>query len=282
MENSYTGAGDEVVTRIRPRPGWIAIDFAELWSYRELLAFLTWRNIRIRYAQTILGGLWAIIQPLFTMIVFTLIFNKLGGVSGGKVDYKFFSFAALVPWTLFSSGISLSANSLVGSANLIRRVYFPRLVIPLAAVLSAVVDFLLAFAVLLVMVPIFGVALDSRVFWVPAFSALAVAASLGVGFWLSAMNVQFRDVKHALPFLTQFLLLASPIGWKVADVPERYRLLVGLNPMAGVVEGFRWAMGGQEAPAPGLLALSATIAVVLLVTGAVYFRRMEKTFADVI
>lgn len=282
MQTSQTPVADELFTRIRPRPGWIAIDFPELWAYRELLFFLTWRNVRVRYAQTILGGLWAIIQPLFTMVIFTFIFNKLGNVSSGEVDYKFFSFAALVPWTLFSAGISQSANSLVGSANLLRRVYFPRLVIPLAAVMSAVVDFLLAFAVLLVMVPVFEVSMDRRILWVPVFSVLAVASSLGIGLWLSAMNVQFRDVKHALPFLTQFLLLATPIGWQTADVPERFRTFVGLNPMAGVVEGFRWAVGGQPSLAVNLFALSSAVSLGLLASGAIYFRRMEKTFADVV
>ncbi|MDQ4075591.1 MAG: ABC transporter permease [Chloroflexota bacterium] len=275
--------GGEVTTlRIEPSRGWVSLKLDELWEYRELLYFLTWRDIKVRYKQTVLGAAWAIIQPFFTMVVFSLFFGKLAQVPSDGIPYPIFSYAALVPWTFFANGVTLSSNSLVGSANLIKKIYFPRLTVPLASVLSGVVDFLLAFLVLLGMMVFYGIVPTVNVIWLPLFLLLAFITSLGVGLWLSAMNVQFRDVRYIIPFLTQIWLFATPIAYSSSLLDEPWRTFYGINPMAGVVEGFRWALLGTEtAPGP-IVVVSSLVAVLLLVTGAFYFRRMEKTFADVV
>ncbi len=234
------------ITRIAPSHGWVALELRELWAYRELLYFLIWRDVKVRYKQTALGAAWAIIQPFFTMIVFSLFFGSLAKVPSDGIPYPIFSYAALVPWTFFANGLNQSANSLVGSANLIKKVYFPRLAMPLAAVLSGVVDFALAFVVLLGLMAWFGVAPTGHVIWLPAFLVLALVSALGVGLWLAALNVQFRDVRYVVPFLTQFWLFATPIAYPSSLLPEPWRSLYGLNPMAGVVEGFRWALLGLD------------------------------------
>jgi lipopolysaccharide transport system permease protein len=246
------------------------------------LYFLVWRDVKVRYKQTVLGAAWAIIQPFFTMVVFSLFFGRLAQIPSDGIPYPIFSYAALVPWTFFANGLSQSSNSLVGSANLITKVYFPRLTIPIATVLSGLVDFVLAFIVLLGMMLYYGIVPTMNVVWLPLFLLLALVTSLGVGLWLSAMNVEFRDVRYVVPFLTQFWLFATPIAYPSSLLPEPWRALYGLNPMAGVVEGFRWALlGTQTAPGP-LILVSTLAALVLLVSGAYYFRRMEKTFADVV
>jgi lipopolysaccharide transport system permease protein len=268
--------------RIKPSRGWISLNLHELWEYRELLYFLVWRDIKVRYKQTVLGAAWAIIQPFFTMVVFTLFFGNLARVPSDGIPYPLFSYTALVPWTFFANGLSQSSNSLVGSANLITKVYFPRLAVPIATVLSGVVDFVLAFIVLLGMLLVYGVVPTLNVIWLPLFLLLALVTSLGVGLWLSAMNVQFRDVRYIVPFLTQLWLFATPIAYPSSLLAEPFRTLYGLNPMAGVVEGFRWALlGADTAPGP-IIAMSALAAAALLVGGLYYFRRMEKTFADII
>ncbi|MGH9943870.1 MAG: ABC transporter permease [Pyrinomonadaceae bacterium] len=268
--------------RVQPSQGWVGLKLRELWEYRELLYFLVWRDIKVRYKQTALGAAWAIIQPLMTMLVFSLFFGRLARVPSDDLPYPIFSFAALVPWTFFAHGLHQSSNSLVGSSNLIKKVYFPRLTIPLATVLAGVVDFALAFGVLLLMMAGYGIVPTVNVLWLPFFLLLALATSLGVGLWLSALNVEFRDVRYIVPFLTQFWLFATPIAYSSNLLQEPWRTVYGLNPMVGVVEGFRWALLGTNTR-PGLMvAASSLAALALLVSGAFYFRRMEKTFADVV
>jgi homopolymeric O-antigen transport system permease protein len=276
MPKSHAGP----TMRIEPSRGWVSLKLGELWEYRELLYFLIWRDIKVRYKQTVLGAAWAIIQPLFTMVVFSLFFGQLGKMPSDGIPYPIFSFAALVPWTFFANGLGQSSNSLVGSSNLITKVYFPRLVVPLSAVLSGVLDFLIAFLVLLGMMFVFGMVPTLNVVWLPLFFLLALITSLGVGLWFSALNVEFRDVRYVITFVTQLWLFATPIAYPSSMLPEPWRTIYGLNPMAGVVEGFRWALlGTNSAPGP-IIAVSSVMAVVILITGAFYFRRMERTFAD--
>ncbi len=282
MTDNLSLANVVPVTVIRPSRGWISLNLHDLWEYRELLYFLTWRDIKVRYKQTVLGAAWAIIQPFFTMVVFSLFFGKLARIPSDDIPYPIFSYAALVPWTFFANGLSQSSTSLVASANLIKKAYFPRLVVPISAVISGGVDFVLAFVVLLGMMLFYGIVPTVAVVWLPLLLLLALMTSLGVGLWLTAMNVQFRDVRYAIPFLAQAWMFATPIAYPSSLLDESWRTLYGINPMAGVVEGFRWALLGTEtAPGPIIL-VSALVAVGLLVSGAFYFRRMEKTFADVV
>ena len=277
------GGGEALpVLRIRPSKGWVSLKLGELWQYRELLYFLIWRDIKVRYKQTALGAAWAIIQPVMTMVVFSLFFGKLGKIPSDGVPYPIFSYAALVPWTFFANGLAQSSNSLVGSSNLITKVYFPRLAIPIATVLSGVVDFLLAFVVLVAMMLYYGVVPTANALWLPCFLLLAVAISLGVGLWLSALNVEFRDVRYVVPFLAQFWLFATPVAYPSSLLHEPWRTIYGLNPMVGVVEGFRWALLGTDTRPGPSVAASAVAALLILAGGAFYFRRMEKTFADVV
>jgi len=268
--------------RIAPSKGWVSLRLHELWEYRELLYFLVWRDIKVRYKQTALGASWAIIQPVFTMLVFSLFFGHLGKIPSDGIPYPIFSFAALVPWTFFANGLGQSSNSLVGNANLITKIYFPRLIVPLASVFSGIVDFLLAFVVLLGMMLYYGLVPTLNVLWLPLFVLLALVTSLGVGLWFSALNVEYRDVRYVVPFITQFWLFATPIAYPSSLLPEPWRTIYGLNPMVGVVEGFRWALlGTNTAPGP-IIAVSSAAALVILLTGAFYFRRMERTFADIV
>jgi lipopolysaccharide transport system permease protein len=270
------------VLRIQPSKGWVPLKLRDLWEYRELLYFLVWRDIKVRYKQTALGATWAVIQPFLTMVVFSVFFGYLAKVPSDHIPYPLFSFAALVPWTFFVSGLTQSSNSLVGSGTLISKVYFPRLIIPLASVFSGIVDFLVAFILLLGIMAYYGFAPTINVLWLPLFLLLALITSLGVGLWFSALNVNYRDVRYIVPFITQFWLLATPIAYPSSLLHEPWRTIYGLNPMAGVVEGFRWALlGTNTAPGP-IIAVSASAALVILVTGAFYFRRMEKTFADIV
>ncbi len=268
--------------RIAPSKGWVSLKLNQLWEYRELLYFLVWRDIKVRYKQTALGAMWAVIQPFLTMVVFSLFFGHLGKIPSDDIPYPLFSFAALVPWTFFANGLSQSSNSLVGNANLITKIYFPRLIVPLASVFSGIVDFLLAFVVLLGMMLYYGLVPTLNVLWLPLFVLLAFVTSLGVGLWLSALNVEYRDVRYVVPFITQFWLFATPIAYPSSLLSEPWRTIYGLNPMVGVVEGFRWALlRTNTAPGP-IIAVSSVTAFVILVTGAFYFRRMEKTFADIV
>jgi lipopolysaccharide transport system permease protein len=270
------------VTRIEPSKGWVSLRFDELWAYRELLYYFVWRDIKVRYKQTIMGILWSIIQPLFTMVVFSLFFGRLAKVPSDGIPYPIFSYAALVPWSFFANALTQGSNSLVNGADMLKKIYFPRLTMPMATVIAGVVDFVLAFIVLLGMMLYYGFFPTINIIWLPLFLLLALITALGVTLWLSAMNVQFRDVRYTVPFLTQAWLFATPIAYPSSLLSEPWRTLYGLNPMVGVVEGFRWALLGTDtAPGP-IIFVSAIAAVVLLVSGTYYFRRMEKTFADVV
>ena len=284
MTDSVSLRADDIpMLHIEPSKGWVSLKLGELWEYRELLYFLTWRDIKVRYKQTVLGMAWAIIQPFFSMVVFSVFFGKLAQVPSDGIPYPIFSYAAMVPWSFFAHGLSQASNSLVGSARLIKKVYFPRLAMPIATVLSGVVDFVLAFVVLLGMMLAYGIMPTVKVLWLPFFLLLALVTALGTGLWLSAMNVQFRDVRYTVPFITQFWMFATPIAYPSSLIEDPLlRTLYGINPMTGVVEGFRWALLGTDtAPGPIVFA-SSLAALVLLVGGAFYFRRMEKTFADVV
>jgi lipopolysaccharide transport system permease protein len=268
---------------IQPSRGWVSLKLRELWEYRELFFFLTWRDIKVRYKQTALGAAWAIIQPFFTMVVFSLFFGKLARIPSDGIPYPIFAFAALVPWTFFANGLSESSNSLVSSANLIKKVYFPRLVVPISGVLGGLPDFCLSFSVLVGMMFYYGVYPAAvSLLWLPLFLLLALVTALGVGLWLSALNVQYRDVRYTIPFLTQLWLFATPIAYPSSLLAEPWRTLYGINPMVGVVEGFRWALLGTDTTPGPIIIVSSLASLAILVGGAFYFRRMEKTFADVV
>jgi lipopolysaccharide transport system permease protein len=267
---------------IRPARGWTGLELRELWQYRELLFFLIWRDIKVRYKQTALGATWAILQPVFSMVVFSLFFGRLAKVPSDGIPYPVFAYCALLPWQLFAYALAESSNSVVANERLITKVYFPRLVIPIAGVLAGLVDFAIAFSVLVVLMLHYGIAPTWTIATLPLFVLLAILTALAVGLWLSALNVQYRDVRYTVGFLTQIWLFLSPVAYPSSLVPARWRPLYGLNPMAGVVEGFRWALLGKT-PAPGaMLAVSVTVVVFLLIGGLFYFRRMESSFADVI
>ncbi len=267
---------------IRPASGWAPLDLRALWEYRELLYFLAWRDIKVRYKQTVLGIAWAVIQPVFIMVVFSIFFGRLAKVPSDGLPYPIFAFCALLPWQLFAHALTESSNSLVANERLITKIYFPRLVIPLSAALSGLVDFVFAFFVLLGMMFYYGVVPSAALWALPLFVLLAVATALGVGFWLSALNVQYRDVRYLIPFLTQIWLFISPVAYPSSIVPEVWRLAYSLNPMVGVIEGFRWALLGRAAAPESMLAVSVGVAVLLLLSGLFYFRRMERTFADIV
>jgi lipopolysaccharide transport system permease protein len=267
---------------IRPATSWSSIGLKELWEYRELLYFLVWRDVKVRYKQTALGAAWAIIQPLMMMIVFSLFFGYLGQMPSEGIPYPIFTFCALLPWQLFAHSLTESSNSLVANERLITKVYFPRLVVPIAAVLGGMVDFAIAFVILLLMMLYYGIVPTWAIVTLPGFILLAIMTALGVGLWLSALNVQYRDVRYTISFLIQFWLFATPVAYSSSIVPERWRPLYGLNPMAGVVEGFRWALLGKSEPPGALLAVSFVVVILVLVGGLYYFRRMEQEFADVV
>ncbi len=267
---------------IRPASGWMTINLAELWEYRELLYFLTWRDIKVRYKQTFLGMAWAVVQPFFMMLIFTVFFGRLAKVSSDGLPYPIFVYTALLPWQLFSRALTDASTSLVVNERLITKVYFPRLLVPASAVLASLVDFGIAFVLLLGMMIFYAIAPTGAVWTLPLFILLALMSALGVGFWLSALNAQFRDVRYTLPFLTQFWFFATPVVYPASLVPERWRLLYGLNPMTGVVEGFRWALLGKGGGIEPMLAVSVIVILVTFIGGLYYFRRMERTLADVV
>jgi lipopolysaccharide transport system permease protein len=274
--------GNSSTLWIEPIHGWATLKLKELWEYRELLYFLVWRDVKVRYKQAALGAAWAILQPLLTMLIFSVIFGMFAKVPSDGTPYPLFAFVALVPWNFFATSLTQSSNSVVGSANLITKVYFPRLAIPLASVLAGLVDFALSFVVLLGMMVYYHHAPTIHVLWLPAFLLLGLAASIGMGFWLSAMNVKYRDVRYVVPFLVQFWMYASPIIYPSSMIPARYRTLYALNPIVGVVDGFRWALlGTKTAPGP-VVAVSAAATLLFLLGGALYFRRMETEFADIV
>jgi lipopolysaccharide transport system permease protein len=269
-------------TRREPSKGWAWPKLRELWEYRELLFFFAWRDIKVRYKQTVMGALWAIIQPFFTMVIFSLFFGRLANVPSDGVPYPIFSFTALVPWTFFANALAQASNSLVFNANMIKKIYFPRLALPIATVLSGIIDFALAFLVLLGIMFYYGFVPTANILWLPFFVLLALVTSIGVSLWLAAMNVQFRDVRYTIPFLTQVWLFVTPIAYPSSLLPEAWRTVYGLNPMAGVVEGFRWALLGTDTAPGKMILVSTLVALTLLISGAFYFRRMEQSFADVL
>ena len=267
---------------IAPGSRWIPLQLSELWEYRELLYFLVWRDIKVRYKQTALGAAWAVIQPLFMMLVFSLFFGRLAKVPSDGIPYPVFAFCALIPWQLFANALTESSNSLVGNQNLITKVYFPRLVIPIAAVLSGLVDFLIALGILILMMLYYGIVPGWSILVLPGFILLAVVTALAVGLWLSALNVQYRDVRYTMSFLIQFWLFATPVAYPSSLIPENWRAFYGINPMAGVVEGFRWALLGKTQPPGAMLWVSVLVVTILLLGGLYYFRRMEQQFADIV
>lgn len=283
MSSTKTTTGESPLPSvvIGPARGWIPINLKDLWAYRELLYFLTWREIKVRYKQTLLGFTWAIIQPLFMMIVFTLFFGNLAKVPSEGVPYPLFNYAALLPWTLFAEGISRSSNSLIQSTGLVQKVYFPRLVMPISGIISPLVDFAIALILLVGLMVYYRYTPTVNIIWLPAFILLALITALGVGLWLSAINVKYRDVRYVIPFLTQLWLFASPVVYSSNLLPQQFRAIYGLNPMSGVIEGFRWALLGTEPPA-SLIGVSVVIVIAIAVSGAYYFRHNEKIFADVI
>jgi lipopolysaccharide transport system permease protein len=270
------------VTVIRPPAGWFDLDWRELWAYRELLYFFVWRDLKVRYKQTVIGAAWAVIQPFFTMVVFSLFFGMLAKIPSEGLPYPVFYYSALLPWTYFAGALQNATNTVVEHQRVITKVYFPRLLLPLSAVLSGLADFGIAFAILVLMMLYYGIVPTAATLWLPAFLLLAVLTALGAGLWLSALNAMYRDVRYAVPFLIQFWMFASPVAYPSSLVPEGWRWLYGLNPMAGVIEGFRWALTGQGQPPGPLLAASAAAVLLLLAGGALYFRRVEGTIADVV
>ncbi len=275
-------AGDLSELVIEPKQGWTSLKLGELWEYRELLYFLAWRDIKVRYKEAALGASWAILQPLLTMLIFTLFFGRLAKVPSDGIPYPLFSFAGLVPWTFFLTAVQQSSNSVVGSSNLISKVYFPRLAIPVATVMAALVDFAISGVVLLAMLLYYHRAPTLHILFVPLFVLLAFFASLGLGLWLSALNVKYRDIRYVVPFLLQFWMFASPIVYPTSMLPARWRTLYALNPMVGVIDGMRWSLlGTHTAPGP-VIAVSALTTLLGALGGALYFRRMENRFADIV
>ena len=267
---------------IQPSRGMLKLDLEAIWQYRELLYFLVWRDIKVRYKQTIIGAAWAICQPLLTMMIFAVIFGRFAKIPSDNVPYPIFAFAGLLPWTYFSQSISRSGVSLVSDSNLIRKIYFPRLIIPAAAVVAPGVDFVLSFLILLLLMAWYKVIPGVAVVTLPFFMLLAIVAALGVSLWLSALNVRYRDVGHAIPFLVQFWMYASPIVYPVNLIPKEWRMLYSLNPMVGVVEGFRWGLLGKQSPNFASIAIGAVTALVVLLSGLVFFKKMERIFADIV
>ena len=266
---------------IRPRGRWEAPDFKELWANRELLAFLTWRDIKVRYQQTVLGAAWAIIQPLFTMLIFTLFFGRLAKLPSDGIPYPIFAYAGLLPWTFFSNAVTNTGNSLIGSSQLISKVYFPRMLIPAAAVGAGVVDFLIAFSILGVLMVVYSVPASINLLMLPVLMLMTALLALGVGLWMSALNVKYRDIRYALPFLVQLWMFATPIIYPSSMVPERWRWILELNPLTGIIEGFRDALFGRPFDWQAL-GVSAGVTAAVLVLSTFAFRNMEREFADVI
>jgi lipopolysaccharide transport system permease protein len=280
VSSSLGGTRPTVV--IQPRRSILDLDLQSVWHYRELLYFLTWRDVKVRYKQTVIGAAWALMQPLMTMIIFTVIFGKFAMIPSDGLPYPVFAYTALLPWQFFSQAINRSGTSLVQSANLISKVYFPRLIIPLAAALGPLIDFAMAFIVLLSMMAWFSIAPTWGVIALPLFMLLALLTALAVCLFLSALNVRYRDVGHTIPFLVQFWMYTSPVAYPVSLIPDKWRLIYSLNPMVGVIEGFRWALLGKTSPDFTVILISILVVIILLFGGLVYFRQMERTFADVI
>ncbi len=282
MTNTQANQGAVPVTIIRPTRGWKGIDFNELWRYRELLYFLIWRDIKVRYKQSLLGAAWAIIQPLLTMIIFTVFFGQWAGIPTDDLPQPIFYFAGILPWQFFQSGVSKAGTSLVASRNLITKIYFPRIAVPIAPIIAGLLDFGLAFIILIGMMFFYGIVPTSALWTLPLFLLLAVLTAVGIGIWLAGLNVAYRDIGYVIPFLLQVWFFLSPIVYSSSIVPEKLQPYYGLNPMAGVVQGFRWAILGVGKPDLVDLGASIGVALFLLLSGVLYFKRMERTFADVV
>lgn len=282
MSIAATRSSDLPVQVIAPASGWVPVQLGEVWQFRELLAFLVWREVKIRYKQTALGVAWAMLQPFFTMVVFSVFFGRIGHIPSDGLPYPVFAFSALVPWQLFAFALAESSNSVVANQRLVTKVYFPRVIMPMAAVGVGLVDFCLSLGVLLGLMAFYGVVPTSAILTLPLWTLLAVTTALAVGVWLSALNVRYRDIRYTLPFLTQVWLFATPVAYPSSLVPEGWRSIYALNPMVGVVDGFRWALLGRASAPPMTVAVSAVAMLVLLTLGLFYFRRTERTFADVI
>src|ERR1700686_4741642 len=270
------------VLRIDARSGWLALDLAELWAYRELLYFFVWRDIKVLYKQTVIGAAWGVLHPVLTMLVFSLFFGKLAKIPSQGLPYPIFYYCALLPWMYFATAMQSATNIVVDQQRVITKIYFPRVVLPIAAVLSGLLDFAISFAVFLVLMVYYRIVPTSAVIWLPAFVLLAVLTALGVGLWLSALNALYRDVRYVLPFLVQFWMFASPVAYPSSLVPAKWRGIYGLNPMAGVIEGFRWALTGRGQPPGALIAASSAAVVLLVFSGLVYYHAVEGTIADVV
>lgn len=269
-------------TIVQPRRAFWDLELRDLWDYRELLFFLVWRDVKVRYKQTALGVAWAVLQPLMATLIFSIFFGRLARMPSDGIPYPVFAYVAMVPWQYFAYALTESSNSLVASQNVIKKVYFPRLIIPLGSVIAGLVDFCFAFIVLIGMMYHYGIAPSRSIFLFPIFLLLAIATALAAGLWLSALNVQFRDVKHTIPFLTQFWLFATPVVYPASLVPPKWRMWYGLNPMAGVVDGFRWSILGKAGHPGPMIWVSAGAVVVMLIGGYLYFRKMETSFADIV
>ena len=281
-KDTSTESGDDLIYLIRPSKGWRFLNLKELWQFRELIYFLIWRDVKVRYKQTVIGAAWSILKPVMTMVVFTVVFNKFAKIDSEGLPYPIFAFAGLLAWNFFSESISRGSMGLVGNAHLISKVYFPRLIIPLASVTTPVVDFILSFLVFIGMMIWFGIRPGYGIFYVPLFLFFTLITALGVSLWLSAINVRYRDVSYTIPVMIQFWLYASPVAYPVSLVPEKWRFFYSLNPMVSVIEGFRWALLGKEIPDFSVMVTSGVIVFVLLCSGVLYFKRTERTFADVI
>ena len=284
LSNTASAPVSEKITQVRPKRGWISIDWQELWHFRELFVTLTIRDLQVRYKQTIVGAAWAIIQPVLTMLVFSVFFGRLAKIpTDGDLPYPIFSYAALVPWQFFAGSLTFSANSIISNANMITKIYFPRIIVPVSSALSHLVDFGLAFVVFLLMMPLFGILPTGKVIFLPFFLLLLLLTALGMGFWLSALNVKFRDVRYVIPFLVQFLLFVSPVVYPTSLIEnEGFRVFYSLNPLVAVVNGFRWALLDTDALSAAVVALGTVTAALLFVSGLWYFNQMERSFADVV
>ena len=273
---------DEYLALIKPSSGWAALDLRELWIYRELVYFLTWRDLKVRYKQTLLGAAWAVLQPFLTMVVFSIFFGDLAKVPSDGIPYPIFSYTALLPWQLFTKALQDASRSLVASSHMITKVYFPRVILPLASILAGVVDFLVAFIVLLGMMVYYKITFTTRAFILPALLLLTLVTALGVGLWLSALNVLYRDINYVVHFLTQFWMFITPIAYPASMIPAKWLPLYALNPMTGVVEGFRWALLNRGDFPFLLIGISTVVSILLLISGMFYFKRMERLFADMV
>jgi len=268
---------------IRPKKGFIGIDFKELYCYRELFLFLSWKNILVRYKQTIIGIGWAVVRPILTMLIFSFIFGRIAKLPSGGVPYPILIFAALLPWQLFATSLNESSNSIISNPNFITKIYFPRLIIPASVIIASMADFLISLVILSIMMIWYGIVPSLTILWLPLFMILALLASFGAGLWFSALNVEYRDIKYVVPFIVQMGLYISPVGFNSSVIPEKWRMLYSLNPMVSVIDGFRWSILGEKfAPNPMAMMVSTFTVLVILISGVLYFRRMERSFADII